>query len=699
MLDPTLSVVLRYLRRVPRPGAGDPTDGSLLTRFADDRDEAAFELLLRRHGPMVWNVCRRVLASAGDADDAFQATFLVLVRKARSIAKRDSVASWLHGVAHRVALDARASAARRRAHERGAAMPTEGLPADGAGAEVRQVLDEELRRLPEKYRAPLVLCYLEGKTNDEAACELGCTRGTVAGRLSRARDLLRGRLARRGLALTVTAVATALAEGASPALLPAGLLTTTLKAAAAYAAASAVASPAAAALAEGALRAMFLTKLKVAAAVAAVVVALGAGAGWLWQRAEAEPVRPDPQPAAEPPPAPADDPARAKADDPDRAKKDRPALVEGNTRFACDLYARLRQSEGNVVYSPYSLSTALAMTRAGARGKTAEEMDRVLHFDLAPERLHPAAGALARDLGGADRKKRNYRLTVANALWGQKGYGFLDEFLTLTRTQYGAELTEVDFVGAREEARKTINAAVAKQTQDKVKNLLKPENLTPATRLVLTNAIYFKAEWDSKFARETTRSRAFRVTPDRNVEVPTMAQTAKFNYLEGDTFQLLEMPYAGKDLSMLVLLPKKADGLAELEKALSQEKLAEWQGKLEPATVVVFLPKFKVSGSFELKEVLTAMGMGRAFDSQQADFSGMTGGRDPLFIQDVIHKTFVDVNEEGTEAAGATAVVIGLGGGPPKGATFRADHPFTFWVRDNRSGSVLFVGRVADPTK
>jgi serpin B len=692
MLDSDLSVVLRYLRRVPRPaGAGDPTDGSLLTRFADHRDEAAFELLLRRHGPMVWNVCRRLLGSAGDADDAFQATFLVLVRKAASIARRDSVASWLYGVAQRIALDARAAAARRRAHERGAAMPTEGLPADAARAEVRQILDEELSRLPEKYRAPLVLCYLEGRTNDEAAGQLGCSRGTIASRLARARDLLRGRLARRGLVLTAAAVATALAEDAGATPLPAGLLTTTLKAAMAYTAATAVASPAAVALAEGALRAMFLSKLKVAAATAAAVVLLGAGAGWLWPRAEAEPAAPEPPPAA---PAPA--PARAA--DPGRAKKDRPALVEGNTRFACDLYARLRQSDGNVVYSPYSISTALAMTRAGARGQTAEEMDRVLHFGLSQERLHPAAGALVRDLAGAGQKKRSYQLTVANALWGQKDYGFLADFLTLTRTHYGARLTEVDFLHASEEACKTINAAVARQTKDRFKDLIRSEQITPLTRLVLTNAIYFKAEWQSKFIREDTRSHAFQVTARQNVNVPTMTQTAELNYLEGDTFQLLELPYADKELSMLVLLPKKANGLARLEKALTQEKLAEWQGKMRPANIVVYLPKFKITGSFELKTVLLAMGMERAFDMERADFSGMNGVSGPLFIQDVIHKTFVDVNEEGTEAAGATAVVMS-DEAEVKGVPFRADHPFVFWVRDNRSGSVLFAGRVADPTK
>jgi serpin B len=700
MLHPALDLVLRHLRRAPHgPRANQPSDGHLLGRFADQRDEAAFELLLLRHGPMVWNVCRRVLGNAGDAEDAFQATFLVLVRKARSIAKRDALGCWLHGVAHRVALDARAGAARRRAHEqRGTGMATEQSPPDGAWAEVRQILDEELRRLPEKCRAPVVLCYLEGKTNDEAAELLGCSRGTLASRLSRARDLLRGRLTRRGLALTSAALAATVAANAASASVPAGLVSITLKAALSYATATGAASASAVALAEGVLRAMFMTKLKSTAAVLAALLILGAGAGWLWARTTANPPAPNPQPAPALAQPAADDTPRAK-EDPARPKEDRPALVEGNTQFAFDLYAKLRQAEGNVVYSPYSISTALAMTRAGARGKTADEMDQVLHFTLPQERLHPAAGALVRDLGGADQKKRNYQLHVANALWGQKDYGFLNDFITLTRTHYDAPLTEVDFMRDREAARKTINDAVQKQTEDKIKDLLKKEHLTPATRLVLTNAIYFKAEWENKFARQLTRERPFQLTADQKVQVPLMEQMATFPHLDGDTFQLVEMPYVGKDLSMLVLLPKKIEGLPELEKALTPEKLAEWHGKLRPVQVVLFLPKFKVTGAFEMKEVLTSMGMEQAFDPQRADFSGMNGGRDSLFIQNVIHKAFVDVNEEGTEAAGATAVVLGTSGPPPKPVTFRADHPFVFLVRDNRSGSILFVGRVVDPTK
>jgi serpin B len=693
MFHPALSFVLRRLRRAPRPdGAGEATDGALLARFADDRDEAAFEMLFRRHGPMVWGVCRRPLGGAPDADDAFQATFLVLVRRARSIAKRDSVASWLHGVARRVALAARAGAARQRAHERRrAATPPEGPSAVGTGADLRQALDEELDRLPEKYRAPVVLCYLEGKTNDEAAAQLGWTRGTVAGRLSRARDLLRGRLTRRGVTLTGAGLAAALAADATGAPLPAGLLTTTPHGALGDAAAGA-ASPRAVTLAEGALRAMTLSKLKLAAFVLSAVALVAVGAGWLWPRAQAQPAQPGPQPVSGRP-APAEDAPVA------RALEDRPALVEGNTRFAFDLFAQLRRSEGNVVCSPYSISTALAMTRGGARGRTADEMDRTVHFTLPQERLHPAAGALVRDLGGAGQEKRKYRLTVANALWGQKDYGLRAEFLNMTRTDYGAELTEVDFLNAREQARRTINDAVRKQTQDKVKELLGPDHLTPATRLVLTNAIYFKAEWETKFDRNSTRDRPFWVTAEREVRAPTMARAGTFPYLDGDTFQMVELPYAGKDLSMLVLLPKKTDGLAELEKALTAEKLAEWHGKRRDAEVLVYLPKFKLTGAFELKKVLQAMGVVRAFDSRQADFSGMCEGGEGLYIEDVIHQTFVDVNEEGTEAAGAAAVVMGRFGPPPRSVPFRADHPFVFLVRDNRSGSVLFVGRVADPTK
>jgi serpin B len=690
-----LAAVLRHLRRAAHPpGADAPSDGQLLERFACRRDEAAFEALLERHGRMVWNVCWRVLANSSDAADAFQATFLVLVRKAGSIAKRDSVASWLYGVAHRVALDARAGAARRRAHEqRAGARAEEGLPVSAEVAELRQVLDEELARLPEKYRAPLVLCYLEGKTNDEAADQLGWTRGTIAGRLSRARDLLRGRLARRGLSLAPAVLASALAQEAAPAAVPAGLAGLTLKAALGYATATAGASAPAVALAEGALHTMFVSRLKITTFLLAALALAATGAGWLLHQALARP----PRPAPEPPPSVSKPLVLAK--DPAQARADRPALVTGNTAFAWDLYARLRRRDGNVVCSPYSISTALAMTYAGARGKTAEQMAEVLHFTLPQERLHPAAGALVRDLSGeAKGKKRNYQLRVANALWGQKDYGFLNDFLALTRESYGAGLTEVDFIKGPEEARKTINAWVEKQTEDKIKELVRKEHITADTRLVLTNAIYFKADWQTKFFKMATRDEPFHLTAKHQVKVPTMYRANRFAHFDGGTFQMLELPFAGKELSMLVLLPKKVDGLPELEKSLTADKLAAWHGKLRQAEVCVYLPRFKVTGAFELKKELVAMGMPLPFE-RGADFTGMAGSGKALLISEVVHKTYLDVNEEGVEAAAATAVPLPKGDVTREPVIFRADHPFVFVVRDNRSGSVLFAGRVADPTK
>jgi serpin B len=702
MPHPALALVLRHLRRGTRPpGADGPTDGQLLERYAAQRDEAAFEMLLHRHGRMVWNVCHRVLANSSDADDAFQATFLVLVRKARSIAKRDSVGSWLHGVAYRIALDARAGAARRRTHESRRATPVSAEPpTDSVWSDVRQVLDEELGRLPEKYRAPLVLCYLEGKTNDEAAGLLGWTRGTIAGRLARARDLLRTRLTRRGLTLTSAALGGVLAHNAASAAVPAVLLNLTLKGLLGDAPASAVT------LAEGALRTMSMTRLKLAAGLMALLVLTGTGAGWLLHQARAKPPVPD---LAEAPEAPrqgaraeaGEAPRRAaRAEKPADAKADRAALVKGNSAFAWDLYAKLRAQKGNVVYSPYSISTALAMTYAGARGKTAEAMAKVLHFTLPGERLHPAAGALVRDLGGpTSGKKRPYQLHVANALWGQKGYGFRKDFLSLTRTNYGAGLREVDFVRAREETRKTINAWVEKQTKDKIKELLKAAHLRPDTRLVLTNAIYFKGLWQEKFDKKATRDAPFHLTAKRKVKVPTMYKVAMFRYATGGSFQMLDLPFAGKDMSMLVLLPKKVDGLAALEKEMTAESLSRCQKNLRYIEVKVLLPRFKVTGAFDLKDTLTALGMGLPFDRRSADFSGLTESRERFWISQVAHKAFVDVNEEGAEAAGATGVGLVPGGIAPRAVTFRADHPFVFVLRDNRSGSVLFVGRVADPRK
>ena len=378
-------------------------------------------------------------------------------------------------------------------------------------------------------------------------------------------------------------------------------------------------------------------------------------------------------------------------------------VIQGNNTFALALYARLQGEDGNLFFSPYSISTALAMTYAGARGRTAAQMADVLHFPvgtkpagLNPRQLASEFGKLIKGLN-AKGKEGAYELSVANALWGQKGYGFLTEFLQLVEKHYDSRLNQVDFVGATEKARQTINAWVEKKTNDKIKNLIPKGILDSMTRLVLTNAIYFKGNWARQFEEDRTHEAPFTLTDGQKVDVAMMNQTANFSYMETEALQGLELPYVNDELSMIVLLPKELDGLGALEKSLTLDNLSEWFGKVQKREVVVSIPKFKLTSQFSLAAVLKAMGMTDAF-SGNADFSGMNGRRD-LAISAVIHKAYVDVNEEGTEAAAATAVTMRLtsmapGPRPP---VFRADHPFLFLIRDNQSGSLLFIGRVMNP--
>lgn len=374
---------------------------------------------------------------------------------------------------------------------------------------------------------------------------------------------------------------------------------------------------------------------------------------------------------------------------------DREMVVQGNNAFALDLYAELKDRDGSLFFSPHSISTALAMTYAGARGNTEKQMAEVLHFDLEQKRLHPAFRELLDQLETGE-GERGYQLSVANALWGQKGYEFLEKFLNLTKENYGAGLSELDFIGATETARQTINSWVEKETEDKIRELIKPGVLDQMTRLVLTNAIYFKGFWASQFKEELTREAPFTLATSEKVDVPTMHRTADFKYMEAEDFQTLGLPYKGGDLSMTIFLPKETDGLAALEQSLTAEKLATWLSTLEEQEVIVALPKFRMTSEFSLAEVLKSMGMTDAFDVKEADLSGMTGKKD-LFITAVLHKAFVEVNEEGTEAAAATGVVVALKSAPPSQPVFRADHPFLFLIRDLRSNSILFIGRVMDP--
>ena len=373
-------------------------------------------------------------------------------------------------------------------------------------------------------------------------------------------------------------------------------------------------------------------------------------------------------------------------------------LVDGNTAFAVDLYHQLRDKPGNLFFSPTSISTALAMTYAGARGETAVQMAHTLHFTLPEEQLHPAFNALQDHLS-AVQAQGAVALHVANSLWPQLGYAFLAAFLDICKRHYGVTITPVDY-GDSEAARRRINAWVEEKTQDKIKELLKPPHVNPLTTLILVNAIYFKGDWASQFDKAQTQEAPFWITPGESTPTPLMAQTLTCGYAEFDALQALELPYVGDadvgdELSMIVLLPREQDGLAALERQLTAANLARWRGAIRRREVNVWLPRFKLESEFELSTVLTALGMVDAFGGA-ADFSGMTGGRD-LFISYVVHKAFVEVNEKGTEAAAATAVVMGRSGLPPPPPTFRADHPFLFLIQERRTGSVLFLGRLVAP--
>ena len=364
------------------------------------------------------------------------------------------------------------------------------------------------------------------------------------------------------------------------------------------------------------------------------------------------------------------------------------SAAESNNRFALDLFARLRAADGNLFFSPFSIESALAMTAAGARGRTEEEMRRVLHLPATGDQAD-AFGRLRHQLSAAD-ANRGYRLAIANALWGQKGFGFKPEYVEKVRANYGASLTELDFAADPDTCRATINHWVEQQTQDRIKNLLGPDTVPPSTKLVLTNAIYFKGDWARQFDRRATFDEAFSVA-GKPQKVPMMHRTGDYSYAENDLVQVLAAPYKGNELSMIFILPRKKDGLADVEKTAAD--LPKWLGGLHAAIVMVTLPRFKMTREYKLARTLSEMGMPSAFSG--ADFSGISDGA--LVISEVVHKAFVEVNEEGAEAAAATGVVMKTPGPVMHNPVFRADHPFLFLIRDNGSGAILFLGRVANP--
>jgi len=384
------------------------------------------------------------------------------------------------------------------------------------------------------------------------------------------------------------------------------------------------------------------------------------------------------------------------ADDTGSTQQGVQEVVNANNQFAFELYSEINKAkDSNIFYSPYSISSAIAMTYEGAKGQTADEMKSVFHF---PESniLRPNFAEIYNDI---NKRTKAYELRTGNALWVQHDYPFLEDYTNRVEKYYGGKAANLDFIKETEKSRQTINSFIEEQTNNKIKDLIPSGALTPIMRLVLTNAIYFKGTWEWEFDKSDTREQDFKITPTNIVKTPMMFMDndkAEFNYADIGDLQILELPYKGEEISMLILLP--TENLAAIEPSLTAEKLKEWKSQMNEFKLdAIYLPKFEFDTKYSMKDTLSTMGMPTAFEWPGADFSGMDG-TEMLYIDKVIHQAYVKVDEKGTEAAAATAIMVGFGSAGPRNV-FRADHPFIFIIQERETGNILFLGRVVDPTK
>ena len=377
------------------------------------------------------------------------------------------------------------------------------------------------------------------------------------------------------------------------------------------------------------------------------------------------------------------------------------ALVDGNSVFALNLYQLLKNKDGNLFYSPYSISEALAMTYSGARTETEKQMASAMQYLIGQEKLHSVFNYLDLELakrgqGAKGIDQKGFRLNVINAIWGQKDFKFKTEYLDLLAQHYGAGLRILDFIKAAEPSRQTINQWVNDQTEGKIKDLLPQGSVNELTRLVLTNAIYFNAAWASQFEKGATTEGKFTLLNGTQITVSMMRQMKSFGYSDGDSYQAVQLPYDGNELSMVILLPE-LNQFKTFEASLTGQKINQIIQSLKSNQVELAMPKFKIEAEFGLNGALKQLGMQDAFDPNKADFSGMNGNKD-LYITDVVHQAFISVDEAGTEAAAATGVVVGTTSMPVDIKVMNIDHPFIFLIRDIQTGAILFMGRVINPT-
>jgi serpin B len=373
-------------------------------------------------------------------------------------------------------------------------------------------------------------------------------------------------------------------------------------------------------------------------------------------------------------------------------------LVDGNNAFALDMYNTLRSENGNLILSPYSISLALAMTYAGARGETEAQMAQTLHFSPQNE-LHPSFNALDLALEkepiNLDKDQEPLQLKIANAVWAEQTFTFLPEFLDTIAVNYGAGVSLADFLNKPNNERVTINNWVSDQTEDKINDLLPDGSITPDTRMVLVNAIYFKADWLDQFDANDTSDLPFNLLDGTQVNAPMMGQAMSIPYTQENGYTAIEIPYAGETAAMDIIVPD-AGKYEDIESTLTNDTFNKIIGDMKETTLMLHLPKFKFESPFALSDALSQLGMVDAFDASKADFSGMTGQKD-LFIGNVIHKAFVAVDEEGTEAAAATAVVMEFASARMYNVNLLIDRPFIFVIRDTMNGQILFIGRVLNP--
>jgi serpin B len=396
----------------------------------------------------------------------------------------------------------------------------------------------------------------------------------------------------------------------------------------------------------------------------------------------------------------------------DIARGDLSELATGNNAFAFDLYQAIRGAEDDLLYSPFSISQALAMVYAGARGQTAQQMADTLRFSLPQERLHPAFNALdlelasrshasVRDESGEQTKEVAFELSIANAVWGQKGYPFLAEYLDVLVQDYGSRIQPVDFKEAADAAVNAINRWVSEETKGRIQGIVR--DLPKDTKLVLANAIYFNAKWHLPFEEERTYEEPFHLLDGREERVPMMHQKNHFRYSEGDGYQAIELPYLNRGVAMVILLPA-ASQFREIEERLTDEWMQDVLRGLHEYEVILTMPKFRIeTPTLKLKETLSAMGMPIAF-SHSADFFGIIERKPNLYINigDVVHKAFIDVNEQRTEAAAVTIVAVEISKSiekEPPPVVMKIDRPFIFFIRDIKTGVILFVGREMNPAQ